>query len=503
MKRSIGITALAAALGLSALLLLAVRLDKTALPTDMAVLGEYGDRRAAEGLMVQDDITLGGFLRWDSVYDVAAGTNSAVFSFDGSGKILSPSGELTFPDGTPYSSDYPYHNLWYLTARCLVADEDGGDPVYTALLEKAARENQSRQRLRVKDYYDTYPIELAFYSADTYFFQHQPNNMSLLPFDRLRIPAAEEDYLDITVSSWGMHLDEMHVKNRILPAALPLAEGVVATVKFAFGAEPEASWAPEGFGLWYFPVVRKDTAFSGGVYADYLPDAQQAELVFPLDITRQNVTDLVYGRDGELLLTVTENEQLVLYVLDAATFTQRQRLVLGAAEISQSVYTDASYPRQGVVGDSETVTDYGSVSLRVEEDFLAALLNGHTLAVLSPAGSGYAIDFTCESPALVNDSFHDGTPFLLPLQAAEAQGIRQYDHLFALNRLCEQSFSVLPMDYRHGRLVITASIAYSGKALVEVYSADGLMYAALLQPQIDSRDLTVRNAESYPRAAWE
>lgn len=197
MKRRILVTALALVLALGALVTLNSSVSRTALPIEMQVLTSLGDSSAAQGLTVDYRIALDSCLRWYTKYDPASGANSTDFH------VTSHRETTTV---LPYGLLGEEYNDWWIVSG-LLKGRDTRDPIVSGILSEAAsgqgransRGTNIMKRLYPIDYYDSYPLRLSQQSVTEGI---SPDNSPgyyedwvNIPFDKLRIPVTENDFL--------------------------------------------------------------------------------------------------------------------------------------------------------------------------------------------------------------------------------------------------------------------------------------------------------------------
>lgn len=435
MKRRILIAALALVLAVGGIAALNIHTASKATSVEMQVISSTGDASAAEGLLVDHRIMLGGNLLWYTDYVPATGESDTNFYV--TYRSIQQQPYYRWQDGETDET----------RLTCSAVDgENRNDPIVKELWEEAERSDASlpyvSRRIDPIDYYDTYPMYLAGswgsgclsadYSAE-------------LAFDKLRIPVGKYDFAELSLYiSWhsdgatkvdSVGIRSFYMQNRFTPYCVNSGDHILVTAGFPADVQPRPDWAPEGFGLWDMPVRAVQKAYAGGYYTSYLPTTAESRLVYPLDIETQRVALLEQSSDGKyILLVIVEDGRFVLHVLDSTDYHLVRQLDIDAAEEHESSITqyyqddianwigdiddpnsveeDRPYrikPIEGEQGFTLTADyrEYSTVSMRQGDGFLV-LLMGSRVALLTPDGEGYKSEFVCDVP--VCDYIDTGDP---------------------------------------------------------------------------------------------
>ena len=531
MKRRILITALALLLALGALVTLNSSVSRTALPIEMQVLTSLGDSSAAQGLTVDYRIALDSCLRWYTKYDPASGANSTDFHVTGHRETTTV---------LPYGLLGEEYNDWWIVSG-LLKGRDTRDPIVSGILSEAAsgqgRENSRgtniMKRLYPIDYYDSYPLRLSQQSVTEGI---SPDNSPgyyedwvNIPFDKLRIPVTENDFFELEFrvdsTETGQQMNYVsgsglqYVQNAFTPYCAASEDGVLVTVGFPADVQPEADWAPEGFGLWYMPVRMQEVTDERSGLPETVrgrfPVVAECRLVYPLDIGTQRVMLLRQSDDGAHILLVTaENDRYVLRVLDSGDYHLVRQIELCEAtaheytetsyiyedygpwrEPTESAHYRYSYPNENDHGTAElqvTRTAYPEVSMQQGDNF-AAVIIGSRLALLTPSAEGYDLQFVCDTVSYGYEMWKDDPDDTYWYQ--EDTG-----WLFTggvpsdPNSSVYQAYTVATVEERYAMAYNGTSLAvatyYGNRLMLSVYGPDGFQYAALVKNnvlgQIDS-----------------
>ena len=532
MKRRILITVLALLLALGALVTLNSSVSRTALPIEMQVLTSLGDSSAAQGLTVDYRIALDSCLRWYTKYDPASGANSTDFHVTGNRNTTTV---------LPYYSllGETYNDWWIVSG--LLNGRDTRDPIVSGIRSEAAsgqgransRGTNIMKRLYPIDYYDSYPLRLSQQSVTEGI---SPDNSPgyyedwvNIPFDKLRIPVTENDFFELEFrvdsTETGQQMNYVsgsglqYVQNAFTPYCAASEDGVLVTVGFPADVQPEADWAPEGFGLWYMPVrmqeVTDERSGASGTVSYSFPVVAECRLVYPLDIGTQRVMLLRRSDDGAHILLVTaENDRYVLRVLDSGDYHLVRKIELCEAtaheytetsyiyedygpwrEPTESAHYRYNYPDENDRGTAElqvTRTAYPEVSMQQGDNF-AAVIIGSRLALLTPSAEGYDLQFVCDTVSYGYEMWKDDPDNTYWYQ-------EDLGWLFTggvpsdPNSSVYQAYTVATVEERYAMAYNGTSLAvatyYGNRLMLSVYGPDGFQYAALVKnnvlDQIDS-----------------
>lgn len=532
MKRRILVTALALVLALGALVTLNSSVSRTALPIEMQVLTSLGDSSAAQGLTVDYRIALDSCLRWYTKYDPASGANSTDFHVTGNRNTTT-----VLPYYSLLGEEY---NDWWIVSG-LLNGRDTRDPIVSGILSEAAsgqgRENSRgtsiMKRLYPIDYYDSYPLRLAEQSItegispdnSPGYYEDWVNT----PFDKLRIPVTENDFFELEFrvdsTETGQQMNYVsgsglqYVQNAFTPYCAASEDGVLVTVGFPADVQPEADWAPEGFGLWYMPVrmqeVTDERSGASGTVSYSFPVVAECRLVYPLDIGTQRVMLLRQSDDGAHILLVTaENDRYVLRVLDSGDYHLVRQIELCEAtayehtenryiyedygpwrEPAESAHYRYSYPDENDSSTAElqvTRTEYPEVSMQQGDNF-AAVIIGSRLALLTPSAEGYDLQFVCDTVSYGYEMWKDDPDDTYWYQE-DTGWLFTEDVPSDPNSSVYQAYTVATVEERYAMAYNGTSLAvatyYGNRLMLSVYGPDGFQYAALVKNnvlgQIDS-----------------
>lgn len=506
MKRCLIVAAAVLVAAIAALTVITRNLNATADRVTFTPTAERGDRTAAHGVTLYTGLSVNGYLNWDTKYMPDTAQSDTEFSFRPGGWQGGYLNEVYRYDSY-YSSDY-YIMPCYLAG---VGNQE-------ELLHVDGTEAETEKIIRLKDYYEFHPLILSDNRSYTDSQKFRFNDPSARPadflFDKLRIPVGNDDTMVLQIrklgdsegSAYDYECTALEIDTVMVPFSVSMNGTLLATVGFLPDAKPEENWAPEGFGLWEIPVTQQSVEFDRGSYVYDAPDMALSRLVYPLEITRQNVVALAPSTDlSQYLLLVAEDGRLVLHVLDAATYKCLQTLPVG--EVEARPYDITQYSWTGTEYTSSHTT-YGTIALHSAKDFLAISLNEDRMAVLVPDGDGYQLDFICSVLRMGQQYRSDGEVQYLwsdeyNLDDSASPIYNEYTPLIGTD-----SFAQMPMCYHDGKLAMAFYNPNSRihGAVVEVYGPEGLIYGACITSDLPRQYYgrsSMFNTSFRPGLTWE
>ena len=509
MKRRILIAALALVLAVGGIAALNIHTAKEATPIEMQVVDSIGDASAAQGLLVDHRIMLGTNLLWYTDYAPATGACDTDFYVT----------HRNMQQQTYYSRRDNETDRTQLTCSAVDA-HNMNDPIVKDLWTEAEHGDESdrmeaARRVYPIDYYDTYPMYLkSSWGSDGLSIDYQEK----LAFDKLRIPVGKYDFFELSLD-FGTGVDgedvvdsvgtrNWYMQNRFTPYCVNSGDHILVTAGFPADVEPQADWAPEGFGLWDMPVREVKETVDNGYSVKYLPVTAECRLVYPLDIGTQRVARLEQSSDGKYILLVTvEEERFVLHVLDSTDYHLVQQLDIDDAEVQESSATeyyidswsaafgdlrpveeDWSGYRINPPQDDQGVTltreyrEYPTVSMRQGDGYLVLLLGSSRVALLTPDGEGYKGEFLCDAPDYSYVEDKDGTRHNYFLYYDERDEV-EYDALWSAIPTIDADYA---MAY-NGQYLAAAAYDGNGELMISVFGKNGLQYAAYVQSSVTTQ----------------
>ena len=417
----------------------------------------------------------------------------------------------------------------------LLNGRDTRDPIVSGILSEAAsgqgransRGTSIVKRLYPIDYYDSYPLRLSQQSVTEGI---SPDNSPgyyedwvNIPFDKLRIPVTENDFFELEFrvdsTETGQQMNYVsgsglqYVQNAFTPYCAASEDGVLVTVGFPADVQPEADWAPEGFGLWYMPVrmqeVTDERGEASGTVSYSFPVVAECRLAYPLDIETQRVMLLRRSDDGAHILLVTaENDRYVLRVLDSGDYHLVRQIELCEAtaheytetsyiyedygpwrEPAESAHYRYSYPDENDRSTAElqvTRTAYPEVSMQQGDNF-AAVIIGSRLALLTPSAEGYDLQFVCDTVSYGYEMWKDDPDDTYWYQE-DSGWLFTGDVPSDPNSPVYQAYTVATVEERYAMAYNGTSLAvatyYGNRLMLSIYGPEGLQYAALVKNNV-------------------
>ncbi len=472
MKRAVILTVVLFVLSLGGLATMTMVLCRAQDRVEFTCVAQRGDAAVAEGLYLTEKNLLDSRVIWTTEHDLGAQALETRSTFAGTKQAYV---------GYMWSSEYGIY--------VMAPDED------TVKKQIQSDEDDSLifHPAETMEYYDLGVTQGN--CRDYVEIKDRGNGMFSMDFPLLRIPVGQGDWMSMSV--WRSY-DEVeynvyasYLENGFHSWSAPAEDGRVMTVGFGPTVQPKADWAPEGFGLWLMTRGEGKTA------------AERMRLVYPLNIETQKVAYLSSTDDGKfILLFVAEGEKLSLQVLDAKTFRLVQTLDMGKIGRwdTEATYFDGDDEQ----GQTRKSLEYETVLVRRGEGFCAVAV-GKRLVALECREDGLEKLFDCDMMDLYLIDSKDGLGFAWEDENVDSEQIAAV--CSPVSSTWVDDFERLPMALRDGKLAIAWNVDNSNQVdvMVEVYSAEGLVYArgircGLLHQSRGSRQYL--QAMQEPMLAW-
>lgn len=351
-----------------------------------------GDPAAAEGVRVKLRIHCNWHMLWETHYAIGApdGTYSD-FAFTRA-RVYE---NVPYYDGVQLSTlggSVHYSGAFSLSAEENDVNAPFGMKLYRAVAENTNSGSTHTEVLRVRDYYDCFPIQVFGSLADDVFL-NQEKQITAAITEFFRIPVPEDYRLNVTVTKDDagniseMEMDDFGYGLSIWTQNVLLDGACYFTMELdgGYATPPSTSLIPGGAGIYCLTY--------GG-------EAVGLETVFPLDPAAM-VYDLHLSEDErKLLLTTCEEDTDYLTVIDLETMTELQKLPL-LEHAENSDWWGANYNDDFLVVTFSDEAGLHFVVLSVSEtgDYAVALRG--TAAEEDPAWSAdAAMDWNGETLAV-------------------------------------------------------------------------------------------------------
>lgn len=470
MKRAIALTLVLFILSLGGLAAVTLWMCRAQDQVDFTSIVSRGDASVAQGLRMTEYDLLENRVLWTTEHELGREQQETKAEFS----------EKEIPC-ISYGGEFSRNSL------CPMAP--GGTEVEAYLKQEMERTMDREVQVRPADFAAYYDLCLTYFGSGMPTEQDLQEGMAL-KFPLLRIPTQAEDRLTLVGEIRGENLryysgGGMYMANRFTPLNVTVAGGTVVTAGFDPEVPAKQDWAPAGFGLW---LVRGESNGEADV-----------DLVYPLDIEKQRVVNMVTSADGQrIFLFLAEDGELALQVLRGDTFVPVQTIPMGkiATQESEESNWDGS--------EMQTISrvEFDPVLVRKGEDFCAVAV-GKQLTVLKTGENGVDVLFSCRMPDLYVVPTADGSDYVW-----EDEGAVPDNSLTTVNPAQEDwscSFENMSMVLKDGKL----AMAWSGHVLadanvaVQIYSAQGLEYARFLQCGLYPRSGGAYfRSERQPVLAW-
>jgi len=304
----------------------------------------YGDKSAAEGITIKNQSRYDRHLFWDTTYTIGepAECNTEFWFSAIELRRDNPRNNM----GIALEIDIAYGCDFYKPA----VEQPGIERAYKELYDAAKPGEELKKVIRLKDYYDYYPIGIEIDLPDTYWhgFAHENLHWSEEYNDYksawsafnefFKIPVPEDMIMEISISKGYNGNEPTGIGSSFVDKDSYYMSTVSTysddTCFFTInnrtndGNFVDMSLIPGGYGIY---------AFSYGGEAKKKNktgiDVDSLKMVYPLDEEVVNVHLSMNTEKTKLLLFTNDGEELVLTVIDAATMTALQKLSLGTGDL--------------------------------------------------------------------------------------------------------------------------------------------------------------------------
>lgn len=339
---------------------------------DEVILNEtilYGDKSAAEGLVIDVGTHYNNHLFWSTVYEIGIQPQiDTRFRFSqkredqqherryfGVEFGISDSGGFSASAGIDLDNDRDFVGSYFYSMR----------DIYKDVASRTGSGKNRKERLYFKDYYDFYPfvasIDLPGYHWDMYrefetyesdqIRQDRSKSPSRLMRDYFPIPVLDDHRLEVSISKndeglvTDIDISPVDGSGISLWAASTVTEDACF---FTFNSRNyngrllDTSHIPDGYGLYRLPYIKGE----GENDTRILPE--QMKMVYALD-PQVEIVDLSVTEDKDRLLLMTrEDGAYYLTILDAVTAQELQKLRV--VECDEDVYLWTFYFERFIAG---------------------------------------------------------------------------------------------------------------------------------------------------------
>lgn len=388
----------------------AVNDGKDAVTFEETVL--YGDRSAADDLIVDLFSVCNGHLFWNTMYDMGNPTAPQTdFHFSETSKYLYDSNRAQ----TDYDQMQPYASVYMELAVDFGISSTPGfniaersDPFFLCMMDllldidsRAPVNATHTETVFLADYYEYYPMTVTLNlqpRKQTFFQGTDPTQvdspespyglsseveLSRALAEYFPIPVRETDQVEVTIVKDRQAIIEMNCNTLFegTPAAQTYSVVTDDVCYFTFDArDTDVSQVDLGYGIYRLP-------FTTDVNVCYV-DPADLRMVYPLDPQTQ-IEALVSAADGrELLLMTREPDGFYLTVIDAQTMQDQQMLKL--IEYPEQIYTQDPFDDEALYLNAPFFY----------EDFIVVFSTEQRFSVIERTESGsYARVFTTDMQA--------------------------------------------------------------------------------------------------------
>lgn len=235
-----------------------------------------------------------------------------------------------------------------LNVKKSASEQNGISKVMKKLYDNTKPGNTSYKTIRLKDYYEYYPLHLGFdlpnvYFTDDYSEEKGDGKQFDTQFvgktfrDFFKIPVLKTDTISIEVSKsedgdgYGTSVDNTKSYNFFTNSAISKGRCFFTISNQKAGEYVDTSLIPGGYGIYAFYFDGGDNKNKTGIFADSL------ETVFPLE-KETEVLELDFNADEtKLLLYTYEKDASYLTVIDIKTMKVLNKICLLDESITQDI----------------------------------------------------------------------------------------------------------------------------------------------------------------------
>lgn len=493
MKKSLCVFIFAAAAGLCTILfaIWAVDSEKGNITVTETVV--EGDVAAAEGISVEIGTHWEGQLLWNTEYQPGH-VEEAASSFDFSGQKtrwdysnprawnsnFTYSGEVgNWRDRTTAYVDLAVVSTDFGTAQGINAatgsrtyyDVVTEDMPWSRLLQAAKDQTAAGENrtvtLRVRDYYDCYPLEFSVFDATGMWHNWDHWGEIATDFFKFRIPEDEQFQIMIR-KDWDGKVLELNCRS-MGEGYFPVVTSAVGDTGYYFsfyleGANKDFADVQREFGgqyaIYWLPCAEQSNGGSGELQVEQMKSAAQLpEDAIPVTMRLDREKRILY-----LLALQKERYILLTYSVEGGELTLRQQLTV--YDIADDVNEDIDFAE----GDGEDHLKFRKMT--VQEDGILLTWQDNRFAFV--AGDGEEFRFWCDGvfpAAAKEDENEDLKAGMSAGSYLASESAFPYEHAFAFDgtRLVLAAFENWGsldsrlLVYREGQLVYSGYYQYSGE----------------------------------------
>lgn len=361
MKRALIITLLLLALSVSGLCLANGEINSAGDKVELAEKAVFGDKAAAEGVMVHSRVHMDSHLFWSTDYTIGGEPEiKTEYRFSQS----RDNGGQWQPEYGVSLGNAVSMGFYFGRDTDMSRPLEGIAEAYRQLYNETPEGQEGRKTVYLKDYYDYYPLSVnislpgTYLGWDTGYPEDQPVNENGEPIeilsqlqDYFRIPVPEDERLEIWISrdygggasSTGSGSDGDSFSLYTLSAVSNEACYFAFSNRTPNGKTVDTSSIPGGYGIYCLPYYEGDAGYGGEGNGDhrivYGASVGELSTVYPIDTEAELLDLLINPAKTKLLLLTEERGKCVLTVIDIKSMETLQRLELAELDEETSAYT--------------------------------------------------------------------------------------------------------------------------------------------------------------------
>ena len=304
----------------------------------------YGDKSAAEGITIKNQTRYDRHLFWDTTYTIGEPAKYDTEFWFSAVELRrnNPRNHMKIA----LEIDIAYGCDFYKPAE----EQPGIERAYKELYDAAKPGEELKRVIRLKDYYEYYPIGIEIDLPDTYWHgfahenlhwteEHNDYKYVWNAFNEFfKIPVPEDMIMEISISkghnsneSTGIGSSFVDKDSYYMSTVSTYSDSkcfFTINNRTNGGKSVDTSLIPGGYGIYAFSYGGEAKKKSKtGIDMDSL------KMVYPLDEETVVVHLSMNTEKTKLLLLTNDGEELLLTIIDATTMTELQKLSLGAGDL--------------------------------------------------------------------------------------------------------------------------------------------------------------------------
>lgn len=318
---------------------------------ELEEIAVFADKTKAQGLEVYSSADYDRHLRWDTFYTVGE-TPKIETDFLFTQKKIPGAGSREYMG---VSLESPVLNGDFFEAENMEEPRTGIDEVYRQLYLNTPADSEKQITIRIKDYYDFYPIVvsldlpginfdwqmLRFADSDAYEYLRTEIELASKIQEFFKIPVSDGALMEINL--WKHYDGSAETGSSLSGDYFSVWTQSVVTddaCYFTFGNQSsdgeivDTSFIPGGYGIYRLPLHDAGEGKAG----EHALSTGELSMAYPIDTNAELLYLLSNSEKTKLLLFTKEQGKCVLTVIDAQNMETLQRLELGELDEEKWIY---------------------------------------------------------------------------------------------------------------------------------------------------------------------